>query len=374
MKADALGLYLHIPFCLKKCSYCDFCSHAGATREEMREYTDALIGEANSYKRDERIAVDTVFFGGGTPTILPQDDFLRIMSALRECFDISDTAEITVEANPKTLTSEKLRVYRECGVNRISIGLQSIHGREQRALGRVHNYEDFLESFRLARDGGIDNINVDIMYAIPEQTEKSLSETLDRVIALSPEHISAYSLIIEEGTPFYERRDALPLPDEDAECEMYTLITRRLRDAGYTHYEISNYAKAERECRHNLIYWTMHDYIGLGLNAHSYFEGARYFNTDCMEKYLSPRRDAFRTVHPVDFDEREYEYCMLALRLGEGIDLSEYREAFRKDFREGREATISRLEGIGLVKDDGGRIFLTEKGFYVSNSIITELI
>lgn len=373
MRADARGLYVHIPFCIKKCNYCDFCSFGGASREEILLYKQALIEEITEYTK-KRIRIKTVYFGGGTPSILEPSDFSEIMLAIRQGFDVDKDAEITVEANPGTLTEEKLSVYRALGVNRISIGLQSANDDELRLLGRVHSFEDFLKAYRLARDAGIQSINVDIMYAIPSQTLESLGKTLDRVISLSPEHISAYGLIIEEGTPFFEKRTSLNFPGEDTECEMYEYITKRLRESGYTHYEISNYAKPGRESRHNLVYWQMGEYIGLGLNAHSYFENLRYSNTSVMEEYIGSERADYRVVEKRDASDFEREYIMLALRLARGIDEAEYRCKFGREFRRGREGAISRLLGLGLIEESGGRIRITERGFYLSNRVILEFL
>ena len=373
MRADARGLYVHIPFCIRKCNYCDFCSFGGASREEILRYKQALIEEIAEYAK-KRIRIKTLYFGGGTPSILEPSDFSEIIEAIRRGFDIEADAEITVEANPGTLTEEKLSVYRALGVNRISIGLQSSLDDELQILGRVHSFEDFLKAYKMARDAGIRNINVDIMYAIPSQTRESLQKTLDRVISLSPEHISAYGLIIEEGTPFFEKRASLDFPGEDTECEMYEYITKRLGEAGYTHYEISNYAKPGCESRHNLVYWQMGEYIGLGLNAHSYFENSRYSNTADMKEYIGAERAEYRVVEKRADEDSEREYIMLSLRLAGGIDEAEYRHKFGREFRQGREAAISRLLGLGLIEESDGRIFITERAFYLSNRVILEFL
>ena len=255
MRADMLALYVHIPICLKKCAYCDFCSYPNLSPRQRADYIDALILELDGYKREPRLTLDTLFFGGGTPSLLEPDEFNKLAQKIREVFDTSALSEFTLEANPKTLTREKLLAYREGGVNRISIGLQSIHEKELKNLGRIHSYNDFLESYKLVREVGIENVNVDIMYSIPDQTLESFLKTVDCVISLSPEHISAYSLILEEGTPLYMARDSLCLPSVESECRMYDALCERMASAGYVHYEISNYAKPSRECRHNLVYW-----------------------------------------------------------------------------------------------------------------------
>ena len=245
MTTEPIGLYVHIPFCKKKCAYCDFVSFGDALDKYEDTYVSALVNEIYEYQREEKIAVDTVFFGGGTPSVISAISFEKIAKALNEVFDILPSAEFTLEANPKTLTEEKLEIYTGRGVNRISLGLQSIRENEMKILGRIHNFDDFLHSYELCRNAKITNINVDLMYAIPEQTLDSFADTLKTVIALSPEHISAYSLILEEGTQLYNRRNYLTFPSEDEECEMYYMAARMLKNAGYEHYEISNYAKSE---------------------------------------------------------------------------------------------------------------------------------
>ncbi len=372
MTTDSRGLYVHIPFCLKKCNYCDFCSFKLSSVDWRQRYVDCLCEEIASYK-DRHIVLDTVFFGGGTPSLLTVGEFSRIVGQIRRTFDVLPDCEFTVEANPKTLDLEKLRNYVSLGVNRLSIGLQSIHENELKILGRVHNFADFLESYRLAREAGIGNINIDLMYAIPTQTKDSFKETLETVIGLEPEHISLYGLILEEGTPLYDMRDSLAFPGEDAECAMYEIATDMLGKKGYVHYEISNYARHGRESRHNLKYWHTEEYIGVGLNAHSFLEGRRFFNTDDIELYLSGAEGSVVAEESGETD-REEEYIMLALRLSEGLSLSDYRKRFGKEFYVGKEPVLSELEAAGLVNLTNDRLSLTERGFYVSNSIICELI
>lgn len=371
MTTKPIGLYVHVPFCVRKCNYCDFCSfHEKGIAPEARElYIDTLVSEILGYKREPGITVDTVFFGGGTPSLLAPSELEKIFRAIRSAFDILPDAEITIEANPGTLTCEKLAAYRSLGINRLSIGLQSIHENEQKILGRIHNYADFTEAFRLARESGFDNIGVDLMYGIPEQTVDSFAKTLDAVIALSPEHISAYGLIIEEGTPLYERRDLLVLPTEDTECDMYRLAIDKLSAAGYSHYEISNYARAGRESRHNLHYWRDEEYVGVGVAAHSYFGGRRYFNPDTLADYTTDSR-----LYSEDSGDGDFEYAMLAFRLAEGLSLSDFEARFSHSFTDGREELISRYVALGYMRCDGDRIALTDDGMYVSNAILSELL
>jgi oxygen-independent coproporphyrinogen-3 oxidase len=373
MTTKPIGLYLHVPFCVRKCNYCDFCSFKVNECQWREEYIDALCQEIQLYKC-KNIAVDSIFFGGGTPSLLTEEEFYRIVQKINECFAVTDDVEFTLEANPKTLTEEKLSYFVNCGLNRLSIGLQSIHDNEQKMLGRIHNYDDFISIYNSARRLGISNINVDLMYGIPEQTLDSFNATLDSIIALSPEHISLYGLILEEGTPFFEAKESLSLPNEDVECDMYYLACERLADVNYSHYEISNYAKDGCTCKHNLKYWHDEEYIGVGLSAHSYFEGRRYGNTSDISKYLSGSYSVCDDGDIIDFQSAAYEYVMLALRLKEGFSLWDYQSRFGVDFRLGREDTIAMLIKNELLLIDGDRLSLTEKGFYVSNNILTELL
>lgn len=373
MKAKAVGLYVHIPFCLKKCAYCDFCSFINADFPQKAEYIDALCCEIDSY-RDKHITIDTIFFGGGTPSLLTGEEFGKIVSHIRSSFSLADDIEFTIESNPKTLTREKLSAYIAAGVNRVSIGLQSANGDELMALGRIHTYDEFLESYELAREAGIKNLNVDLMYGIPEQTKESFKNTLEQVISLGPEHISVYGLILEEGTPLYNNISNYSVPTEDEECDMYYLAADFLGQRGYSHYEISNYAKQGYECRHNLKYWHCYEYIGVGLSAYSYFDGKRYGNTSDRRVYLSENGEITIYNEAVTRDSLAYEYVMLGLRLKDGISLSEYEKHFGRDFLQGREAVISRFSHLGLLSVSGDRISLTERGLYVSNAILNELI
>lgn len=374
MTTDGIGLYIHIPFCVSKCKYCDFASFGGLSESVRGKYISALISELEGYKREPKILIDTVFFGGGTPSLLSEGNMEKILSKARECFDISENAEITVEVNPKTAEYDKLSAFRTLGVNRLSIGLQSIHENELKKLGRIHTFDDFLSTFKTAREVGFNNISVDIMYGIPEQTVDSFKETLDTLIALNPEHISSYGLIIEEGTPFFESRDTLPLPDEDTEELMYRMAVERLASAGYSHYEISNYAKDGFTCRHNLKYWRDEEYIGVGLAAYSYFEGVRFGNTRNFSEYISAPTNARADTEHLTAEDEAYEYAMMRLRLSEGISLSDYRERFSVDFLTSRREGIEKYVGAGLLSLNGDRVSLTDAGFYLSNTIMSELL
>ena len=373
METKPVGIYIHIPFCKRKCNYCDFCSEA-ADEAKIERYTDTLCEEITAYKDGKSISVDTVFFGGGTPSVLSPRLFGKIISSLRKSFDILPGAEITAEVNPGTVTEEKARAFFECGVNRISIGVQSIHENELKKLGRIHNFDEFLDTYNLFKMVGIENLSVDLMYGIPEQTLFSFEKTLEEIIALSPNHISCYGLIIEEGTPFFEKRDELDLPSEDEEYAMYSLAHKMLSEHGYRHYEISNYAKQGFYSRHNLKYWHNEEYIGFGISAHSYFLGKRFYNTSDFDEYFSLDSAKYRKEEREEVGTDPFEYAMLALRLEDGFMLDEYEKLFGKSFINGNEEKIKSFAERGLLKVNNGRISLTHEGFYLSNLILSELL
>ncbi len=378
-----LELYLHIPFCVKKCNYCDFLS-APAGEETRAAYVDALLEEIRGFDEPEDYEVVTVFFGGGTPSILPGQAIFRIMEALREKFSFRKGAEITLEANPGTVDKEKLSFYKKAGINRLSFGLQSADAEELKRLGRIHTWEKFLESFQLAREAGFSNINVDLMSALPGQTKESWEKTLRQVLALQPEHISAYSLIIEEGTPFYqlyekdvERRDAGEepelIPSEEEERAMYEATGRILKEQGYLHYEISNYAKPGRECCHNLGYWQRRDYLGFGLGASTLLNPVRYKNTEDLEAYLGG-----------DFSKKEFfvltkdnqieETMFLGLRVLEGVSKEQFREHFSCELRVVYRKELEKLEQEGLLEEEGDFVRLTSRGIDLSNPVLAEFL
>ena len=369
MTTDKLGLYVHIPYCVRKCNYCDFCSLPTGTCGVPETYVDRLCAEIDSYFGRAKAPLDTVYFGGGTPSLLSVDQMTRIVSSIRKSFDISENAEITFEANPGTLTSDKAKAFKSLGFNRVSLGLQSIHEKEMKKLGRIHSYEQFLACYHSLRDAGFTNVSVDLMYGIPYQTKESFAESVRTLVSLSPEHISAYGLMVEEGTPFYNE-DSLPVPELDDECDMYYLAASILAANGYEHYEISNYAKDGYRSRHNSLYWHLGEYIGVGAAAHSFFDGKRFFNTDDVAAYID---GAEQTVEDADLD-LAYEYAMLGLRLKEGFSLSEYESRFGVSFTEGKEELLTRLAREGLITLTTGRIALTERGFYLSNSILIEIL
>ena len=374
IRENSLELYFHIPFCIKKCEYCDFLS-GPATRTRQEDYIYALLREMKTISEKEKRSVDTIFIGGGTPSVPDWDVMEKFLKGMREDFNVSPDAEITIEANPGTLTPEKLQLYRKYGINRISIGLQSPKDKELKILGRIHNYSQFLESYHMAREAGFSNINIDLMFAIPGQTCKGWLENLRTVAELGPEHISAYSLIIEEGTPFYKKE--LDLPDEDSEYIMYEDTGKILGEYGYHQYEISNYAKKGRRCRHNEGYWTRMDYLGLGLGAASLLGNRRFSNTDSMEEYLknsgSPEKIRKNQEKLSTYDEMA-EFMFLGLRMTEGISVKRFQECFGVPIEKIYGQVINGYKKQGLLIEKNGRIFLSRPGIHVSNTIMADFL
>lgn len=377
-----LELYIHIPFCVKKCAYCDFLS-GPASNQQIEEYVQALIEEIRYYKEFvKKYEVSTVFWGGGTPSLLTGEQMKALMEALGQTFFIRQNAEITMEANPGTVTVEKLLACQKAGINRISFGLQSVNNEELKMLGRIHTYEEFLESYEAARKAGFQNINVDLISAIPKQTVSSWEQTLQTIISLQPEHISAYSLIVEEGTTFaklYGEGCKLEhlLPTEEEERRMYERTEELLREAGYHRYEISNYAKEGYECQHNLGYWERKEYLGLGLGASSLIEETRFHNTDEMEEYL---RDASNPIllrrgqEKLDRQEQMEEFVFLGLRKIRGIQEEKFAEMFGEDIWDCYGRNLERVIKEGLLEREEGVLRLTRKGIDVSNYVFYEIL
>ena len=374
LNKDTLELYIHIPFCIKKCDYCDFLS-GPVSRAGQEAYIYALLREIKEAASREKRPVSTLFIGGGTPSVLPVDLMELLLSELSEQFRFLPAAECTIEANPGTLTEEKLVLYRKYGLNRISIGLQSPVDQELKMLGRIHDYREFLESYELARHVGFDNINVDLMFAIPGQSYEGWVRNLRTVAALAPEHISAYSLIIEEGTPFFSRK--LDLPDEDTEYRMYEDVAGILGEYGYHQYEISNYARSGFECRHNKGYWTRMDYLGLGLGAASLIGKKRFTNTNIMEEYLNHSRDLTGIRKDVEILEKKDEmgeFMFLGLRMTEGVSEEEFQEYFHVSVEKIYGRVIEKYIRQGLLERRNGRIFLTRRGIHVSNAVMADFL
>lgn len=402
MNKKNLEIYVHIPFCVRKCAYCDFLSFPGNERMQ-REYTGKLMEEIEYRSaRTKEYQVVSVFIGGGTPSTLKAEDMSAVLHSLRDQFAILPDAEVTMEVNPGTVTPEGLSGYREAGVNRISIGLQSADDKELRYLGRIHTYDEFLKSYQRVRMAGFDNVNVDLISAIPGQTVESWKNTLKKVTMLKPEHISAYSLMVEEGTPFYDRYGehvemenysmtpeerrrlmALPdLPDEDAEREMYYLTQRFLKEQGYERYEISNYSKKGYECRHNIGYWTGTQYLGLGLGSSSYIDGCRFHNTSDYSEYCNARLDQEEEAEKIlkqefeklTIEEKMEEYMFLGLRLTGGVSARGFISNFGQNIRNVYGPVLEAMERDGLMEFKDGCYRLTSRGIDFSNYVMSQFL
>ena len=372
-KNKSLGIYIHIPFCIKKCNYCDFCSFPDSDGQLMSAYVKELIIRINDFsKKNGKRCVDTVYFGGGTPTLLSIKHFEDIFVALKNSFDISSDAEITAECNPASIDAEGLKKLRNIGINRLSIGLQSSDDTELRILGRLHSFKDFCDTFYSARNAGFDNISIDLMYGIPNQTKESFKATLEKVINLAPEHISAYGLKIEEGTEFYRNIDRLVLPDEDTEAELYILCCDILSKNGYLQYEISNFAISGKESRHNLKYWRADDYIGFGVAAHSRFEGERFGNSRNIKAFIAGE-DIVCERQRISDEAFLNEYVMLGLRLTEGIDKNEFFALTGQEFTQYYPTVENYVKG-GFMVESEKKIAFTIKGFLVSNVILSQML
>lgn len=375
-----ISLYIHIPLCVKKCAYCDFASFAGRMGRRER-YVQAVCREIRAQAAFfGRRRVATIFFGGGTPTLLSGGQVAAIMDVVRDCFDVLPDAEISMEGNPGTLTVENLHAYREAGVNRLSLGVQSMDDNLLAAIGRIHTAKEAEDAVAMARDAGFENINLDLMYGLPGQSATQWKETLQRAISLDPEHLSCYSLILEEGTPLYESVRAgacAPLPDEETMEEMDALTLGMTAAAGYAQYEVSNYAKPGRQCRHNIVYWACLPYLGVGLGAHSDMDGRRFYNPSDWESYLqmagsdAPQREWEGSCSR---EERMFERMMMGLRQTRGVDAAR----FERDFGSAIEAiwpeTIAEMTRENLLISNKERVFLTPRGMQVMNGVLVRLM
>lgn len=415
-----LALYIHFPFCRQKCRYCDFLSFVPENGAVLDSYTDALMSEILTVPRplfdSGQYFITSIFIGGGTPSLIPPSKLSKLFEALGR-YPFSPDIEITIESNPGTLNASILSAMKACGINRLSIGLQSANDSELKALGRIHTYRQFEENFYMAREAGFNNINIDLMSALPGQTAESYEATVRRVLSLSPEHISAYSLILEEGTPFYTYYEENqntgfflpPLPQEDTERDMYHLTKKLLKEFGYERYEISNYARPGFICRHNLAYWTRRDYLGLGLGAASMIDNTRFSNTDDLKVYMdsfAPMADkvyaqysqteilknrpargrgifagslclngAHQRPQKLSVHEQMEEFMFLGLRLTDGISKKEFSDAFGQDINQVYGPVINKhLKDKTMACTKDGRLRLTERGFDVSNYIMSDFL
>lgn len=374
-----IGLYIHIPFCKSKCYYCDFLSKPNQ-EDYFQAYVQALDKEMLAYhKLLSDYVVTSIFIGGGTPTILPIELLQKIGIRLGELFFIDPKAEFTIESNPGTLSFEALSGLKKTGVNRLSIGLQAFQNRLLKKLGRVHTLEQFLQNYENALKVGFDNINIDLMFGLPEQETRDWEESLLKVIQLDPPHLSCYSLILEEGTPFFRMWDQghLLLPTEDDTLQMYRKCIQMLTDAGYEHYEISNFAKPQRKCKHNLRYWNCDEYVGLGVGAHSYFQGIRYHNQENLAQYIKEsyclqklQKDP-QTIHAKEAYE---EYMFLGLRLIQGVSKEEFYHRFQRSMEEVYGSVLQKLVKLGLLKEEENNVKLTKRGLEVGNVVFEQFL
>lgn len=370
-----VGLYLHFPFCVRKCRYCDFLSFP-ADENTKKVYASQMIREIRGYEKTlAGRTVSSIFLGGGTPSLMPPGSLKEIFRALYDCFDVSPKAEITMEVNPGTLSEKVLFLIGE-RVNRVSLGAQSFRDEELKYLGRIHSAREAENSFRRLRDAGVANINLDLMSGIPLQTEESLAESLRAAASLRPEHISCYSLIVEEGTPFHsmQQQEKLPLPDEEAERRFYYLTRDFLENEGYHRYEISNFAREGCECRHNLRYWRRGDYIGFGLGAASLFNHTRWRNTRSLSRYLRDANDPgklVREMEQLDKKSEIEEYMFLGLRTQAGISTADFEMQFGLPAGDIYGDVLKDLTDQGLLETaDGTYLRLTDRGIDVSNRVL----
>ncbi|MBD5459087.1 MAG: oxygen-independent coproporphyrinogen III oxidase [Lachnospiraceae bacterium] len=371
-----LSIYLHIPFCARKCRYCDFLSYP-ATEREQKDYLVSLLQEIEEqsffYKEYQVISI---FVGGGTPSLLSADFIKKIFEKLNHDFAVRKDCEITIEANPDSLTQPKLAAYLQAGINRLSIGLQSADDEELRRLGRIHDYQTFCRAYEMARLVGFRNINIDLMSAVPGQTPVSYRQTLERVLALEPEHISAYSLILEEGTWFYEHQKELSFPTEDEDRELYELTGKMLASFNYKRYEISNYAKSGYECEHNKVYWQRGDYVGFGLGAASMVGDVRWNNRRTMREYqeaLSAGTPLAENVQYLSRQEQMEEFMFLGLRLTKGIRKQDFLDKFGISIETVYGGTLDRLRQDKLLWIDDS-VRLTPYGFDISNYVMAKFL
>lgn len=374
-----IGIYIHLPFCKSKCYYCDFCSSPSLLDNEEK-YVAFIKKELDLYKEELReYSVNTIFFGGGTPTLINAKYIYDILEHIYKNLNTFDVKEITIEANPKTVNEEKLNIYNKAGINRISIGVQSMNDVMLKKIGRIHTVKDFLDTYNLVRKHGFNNVSFDLMFNLPEQTLDDSMRTLEMAVELEPEHISYYSLKIEEGTPFYDKyvHKELELPDEDIERDMYHKGIELLYEHGYLHYELSNFAKKGYESKHNLIYWKCKPYIGLGISAYSYFENYRYGNTENMNQYFNCINSGSFPIVEKEFIDKNMEmaeYLILGLRLIEGISYDDFYNKFGVNIKEVYGKTIDKFIQQDLLIESGKKLRLSKKGLDLCNIVFMEIL
>lgn len=371
----SIGLYIHIPFCEQKCYYCDFASYQGKSHL-IKDYLKALALEIRL--KTEGLLFDTIFIGGGTPSYLSKEE-LEILRDILQKVQKTVDIEFSMECNPGNITKEKAEVIREMGVNRLSIGLQSSNDDILLDIGRIHTFREFKENYLMLRELGFDNINIDLIYGLPHENVKVLQKTLTDVVELNPEHISCYSLIVEEFTPFYykSKRNELFLPDEETERKMNEVILSTLKKNGYERYEISNYAKEGKFCRHNIRYWAGEDYIGAGTSAHEYFEGQRQENIKTVEGYIRKMTEtgsASVGIHKNSLEEDVEEYVFMGMRMMKGIDKDKFEKRFHRTLSSFYQDSIQKHVDSGLLEDREDILRFTEKGIELSNYVLSDFL
>lgn len=389
MRRKQIGLYIHIPFCKQKCSYCDFCSYANK-ESFIKRYIQCVLKEiievGNNNKidfengKDDLFSVKTIYIGGGTPSLIESKYIVQIMEEIKSNFELDENAEITIEVNPGTVTLEKLEDYNKVGINRLSIGLQSTHEHLLKEIGRIHTYLDFLDTFRFAREAGFENINVDLMIGLPNQTLEEVKDSIEEIVSMEPEHISVYSLILEENTPLFKKvEEGLELPNEDLERKMYWAVKQTLEQNNYIHYEISNFAKQGYESKHNLDCWNQKEYIGFGVAAHSYTNGIRYSNIENLEQYIKNYEEDKTEENLVfhekqDMEAMQKEYMLLGLRKIDGVSIQEFKIKFVANPVFLYHSELEKLVNEELLEIDGDMIKLTNKGLDLANIVWEEFV
>ncbi|OLS03390.1 radical SAM family heme chaperone HemW [Tissierella creatinophila] len=369
-----IGLYIHIPFCKSKCYYCDFTSFSNQ-ENIVEKYIENLVKELSIYKeiiKEDRIK--TIFIGGGTPSYIDEKHIEQILKFIRANFNIETLEEVTIEINPGTLDIKKAKVYKNAGINRISMGVQTLNDTHLKNIGRIHTQKEFYDSYDILRKAGFTNINVDFIFGLPDETIEDVEENLKAIESLKPEHVSYYGLILEKDTPLYRlnKNNKLNLPSESQEREMYHLIKKRLKNMGYRHYEISNFALKEKECKHNILYWTIEPYIGVGLSSHSYLNNRRFWNRDNFKDYFIDLNKGILPIEGGEDTNRDMEiaeFSIMSLRLIEGIDKKRFKERFKKDIKYYFKQIINKHLKDGLIVEDDNFIKLTSKGLDLSNLV-----
>ncbi len=375
----AISLYIHIPFCIKKCGYCDFISF-NYESDKMKCYLGYLKKEISLYKKELKDSyIKTIFIGGGTPSLMSGNQMKDLMKTIETNFDLSKCDEISMESNPGTLTLSNLIAYKEAGINRISVGVQTLNNHTLKSLDRIHDVNEVYEAISNIKEAGFTNFNMDLMFSLPGQTLKDLESSLDNFIKLKPTHISAYSLKYEEGTDFYKKleNDELIETEEDEDRDMYHLIINKLKDANYLQYEISNFAKEGLECKHNLVYWKNKEYIGFGLGAHSSCNRNRFFNEKTFKDYydlIDSEKKPIEGTEEISLETSMFETIMLSLRLNSGLNLNEFNLSYSKDFTSLYKKELKKLKDLELLEIRSDYIKLTEKGRDLSNQVFLEFL